>query len=198
MKYLFIDCETSGFFNKSIPAKDPKQAWMCQIALKVLNKDLEVETKYSNYIQSEGRKIHEGAFDTHGISDMMCDEQGLPEWQAINDVRNIISIIDQPITTIAHSIQFDTLFLCYYLNVYKHYDLAKRIHTGPQFCTMLGTTDLCKLPKKKHSGYKWPKLEELYWFCFEEKLEEAHDARVDVDATIRCFKYLKQKGMITI
>ena len=29
---LFFDTETSGFINKNLPADDPKQAWIMQLA----------------------------------------------------------------------------------------------------------------------------------------------------------------------
>ncbi|MCB0370460.1 MAG: 3'-5' exonuclease, partial [Bdellovibrionales bacterium] len=56
------------------------------------------------------------------------------------------------------------------------------------FCTMKSSVDYCKLPGRY--GFKWPKLEELYDVCFSEKLENAHDALVDVRATQRCFQKL--------
>ena len=164
MKYLFVDTETSGFFNKSIPIRDPKQAWICQIALKILDEEFKELESFDSYIQSTGRSIHNGAFDTHGITTEKCDSEGRPENTIMNKVADILHRADNDLMFIAHSVQFDLLFTCYYMNIHNHLKLSKQLFHGPQFCTMLGTTDLCKLSKKRGSGYKWPKLEELYWF----------------------------------
>ena len=53
---------------------------------------------------------------------------------------------------------------------------------------MKSSVDYCQLPGRY--GFKWPKLEELYDKCFSEKLENAHDALVDVKATYRIFQKL--------
>ncbi len=55
---------------------------------------------------------------------------------------------------------------------------------------MKSSVQYCKLPG--NYGFKWPKLEELYNICFQEKLENAHDAMVDVRATFRCFDKLEK------
>ena len=58
---------------------------------------------------------------------------------------------------------------------------------------MKSAVDYCKLPG--NYGFKWPKLEELYNICFQEKLENAHDAMVDVRATFRCFDKLEKENI---
>lgn len=42
-------------------------------------------------------------------------------------------------------------------------------------------------------GYKYPKLNELYYKLFHRNFENAHNAFSDVLATIECFKELKKK-----
>jgi DNA polymerase III epsilon subunit-like protein len=64
-----------------------------------------------------------------------------------------------------------------------------------KYCTMKGTTNLCKLPGQY--GYKWPKLEELHTYLFGVSFDGAHDALEDVKATARCFFELRDRGHLT-
>jgi hypothetical protein len=54
----------------------------------------------------------------------------------------------------------------------------------------------CALPPYKNGAYKWPKLGELHRKLFRTELSEAHDAGVDVTATMKCFFELKRMGII--
>ena len=58
---------------------------------------------------------------------------------------------------------------------------------------MRETTSYCDLPERY--GPKWPKLEELYYKCFNRKLENAHNAMDDVRATYGCYLHLEQIGV---
>ena len=60
---------------------------------------------------------------------------------------------------------------------------------------MQSSTDYCRLSGPY--GYKWPKLSELHIKLFGEDFDEAHDASVDIEATMNCFFELKRLGVIT-
>ena len=61
--------------------------------------------------------------------------------------------------------------------------------------TMVISTPICKLKGK--FGYKWPTLEELHVFCFEEKPDETlHDALNDCRVTKRSLEYMIESGLI--
>ena len=60
---------------------------------------------------------------------------------------------------------------------------------------MEATTDICKIPPPRGSGYKWPKLEEAYRILVDPVgFEGAHDAMVDVEACRKVFYALKNGG----
>ncbi len=59
-------------------------------------------------------------------------------------------------------------------------------------CTMKSSTDHCKLQGRGFS-FKPPKLAELHRFLFGEYFEGAHDAMIDVEATMRCFLELVKR-----
>lgn len=71
-----------------------------------------------------------------------------------------------------------------------------------EFCTMKKFTPICKLPKKKGEGYKYPKLVELcaHFGISDGKIQEVskkvfgnaanfHDARFDTTAVFLAFNY---------
>ncbi|MBR3480843.1 MAG: hypothetical protein IKH32_09190 [Prevotella sp.] len=61
-------------------------------------------------------------------------------------------------------------------------------------CTMQSSTDFCRI--RGYYGYKFPKLQELYWKLFGEDFDDAHNAMSDIEATERCFWELKKSGII--
>lgn len=65
-----------------------------------------------------------------------------------------------------------------------------------RFCTMKTTTRLCQI--NGPYGYKWPKLSELYYYLFKNKITDAHDAAVDVKACAECFFELIRVGFIRL
>jgi hypothetical protein len=65
---------------------------------------------------------------------------------------------------------------------------------------MYSSREFCKLPKKMIGSpwYKLPKLWELYKTLFWEYFVWAHDAMVDVDATVKSFLELVEKWVIVL
>ena len=63
--------------------------------------------------------------------------------------------------------------------------------------TMILSTPICKLKGKY--GFKWPTLEELHVYCFDEKPKEAlHDAVNDCLVTKRSLEFLVQSGKVPL
>lgn len=59
-------------------------------------------------------------------------------------------------------------------------------------CTMRSTTNVCKIKKEKISGYKFPKLKELYVTCFNKSIpNQLHNSMVDVIVCLRCLLKIK-------
>jgi DNA polymerase III epsilon subunit-like protein len=54
-------------------------------------------------------------------------------------------------------------------------------------CTQMIGKNLCKLVMPNRSGYKFPKLVELYEFLFHEKPENLHNSMIDILVCLRCF-----------
>jgi hypothetical protein len=64
-------------------------------------------------------------------------------------------------------------------------------------CTMKTTVDFCAL-KGNGERFKYPKLWELYKKLFWEYFIGAHDALVDVEATLKAFLELQKQWIIKI
>lgn len=61
---------------------------------------------------------------------------------------------------------------------------------------MKSSTDFCKIPN--FYGYRYPKLQELYIKLFDVDFENAHDAFSDISATLKCFKEMVKRRIISI
>ena len=61
-------------------------------------------------------------------------------------------------------------------------------------CTIKSSVNFCKIIGIY--GYRYPKLNELYYKLFYSNFENAHNAFSDILATIECFKELRKKGII--
>ena len=109
---------------------------------------------------------------------------------------------------VAHNIDFDLGCL---VNEFKKRTVYKKLKDDPKYypiieeiCkkqlvdTMKETVEVCKL-QGKYKSYKWPKLEELYEFCFEEKPDIIlHDALNDCIITKKCLNMLTKNNMLKI
>jgi DNA polymerase III epsilon subunit-like protein len=97
----------------------------------------------------------------------------------------------KPDLVVAHNVAFDRPVL-----------LAELLRTGlgasfaglPCFCTMVGSTNLCRL-ERPDGSYKWPTLNELHLRLFGAGLGLAHDAGADVLSCAKCFFKLREMGL---
>jgi len=92
---------------------------------------------------------------------------------------------------VAHNMSFDEKIVgAEFLRV----GMPNSIPAKRKICTMESTTNFCAIDGPY--GYKWPKLSELYYKLFKTGFEEAHNAAVDITATVKCFWELKRIGKI--
>ncbi len=188
--YLFIDCETTGLpKNWRAPVTDLDN-WPRVVQLAWARYDAKrrhLETK-SYIVKPEGFTIPRDAQRVHGISTSRALADGRSLMRVLKALRVAAQEAD---VLVAHNLQFDE-------NVIAAEFLRLRIDSPFRMkhrnCTMIETTDFCRLPGPY--GYKWPTLAELHWSLFDEELEEAHDARIDVVACANCFFELKRLRVI--
>jgi len=143
-KIAIVDIETTGFLPRGL---------IVEVGISELDLDTgEVKLIYNELVKEPG----------------FCEEDHMVSWIFTNtdlkfedvmkadplDVKTIQVILDKYPTT-AYNKKFDFGF--FKLRGLKVNELP---------CPMIISTNLCKLEKKRGSGYKWPKVQEVWDFLF--------------------------------
>ena len=189
MKYLFFDTETTGLpKNYKAPYTDLEN-WPRVVQLSwVLSENGKIVKESDNIIKVDF-PIPEASSKVHGITNEISTAKGRKVELALLDM---LEDIESSEAIICHNLNFDLAILqAELLRAGLDPKISKKM-----FCTMKSAVDYCKLPG--NYGFKWPKLEELYDICFSEKLENAHDALVDVKATHRIFTKLHEEKIFNL
>ncbi len=194
MKIFVFDTETTWFINKKETNLD-KQPHIIQFAWILWElKDWEfTEIKRINIIINPGIPIPYESSKIHHIYDI--DVKNAPKIEEIID--EILTYINEPDVIVWHNIEYDEDMIKLEL---KRLEQEYKYKPKQVICTMNETINFCKLPKKlaSSSWYKRPKLWELHKKLFWEYFIWAHDAMIDVEATLRSFIELTKKEIITI
>ena len=189
---LFFDTETSGLPLFREPSDDPRQPHLMQLAAILADDDgTEVDTFSTIVKPYDGCIVHPEAFNAHGISLERAMDEGMDGKQVAD---RFFAMIFDAGQAIGHNVSFDIRIM--------------RIHAAraagfkwdcpvPHFCTMRAATPILNLPptpKMVAAGFNRAKsanLGECIEYFFEERLEGAHDALVDVRACKRVFQHLQ-------
>lgn len=190
MNYLFFDTETTGLPDNNRAHYTNIENWprIVQISWIIADSEGNVK-KESDFIVKVDCEIPADASEIHGITNEIAAAKGVP----ISDVLTLfLADLEGVEKLISHNVDFDLPVLKseLYRNNFKHdFDL-------PTFCTMKSATDFCQIPGNR--GYKWPRLDELYSICFDKELHNAHNALVDVRATLEVFYHLKREQIFEV
>lgn len=185
-KILFFDTETTGLprYYNAPPEDTDNWPRLVQLAWLVRSNNV-FDELLSFIIKPDGFEIPHTAARIHGITTAIAERDGRPLKHVLDWFRRDMQKVE---LVIAHNIDFDAKIL-----------IAEYIRTGMQhffynrnwFCTMKGTADFCNIPGPY--GPKWPTLQELYGKLFHKKLDETHDALLDVQTCEECyFEYQKR------
>lgn len=199
MNFLFFDTETTGLPNRSVPLSHPTQPHITQLGavLQINGQDAMILDTliYPDRwpVQPCGNIIGQRAMELTGITPEMCFEAGIPIADAVEMFMIMAANAD---FIVCHNAAFDTKLMGIEysrLNPINHHAMV--LMGKKALCTMKTSTPICKIPKKDgRTGNKWPKLEEAMMFFFGEKLDGAHNALVDIQATQRLFNLLASEG----
>jgi len=196
MLHLIYDTETNGLpIDYKAHVHDVDNWPRCaQLAWSVLNDDLEVILNRNHIINPFGRwEIPQSVSDINGITTERANDEGIWIKNALIEFAVAQSLCD---IQVGHNINFDRKIVG---AEFIREDMEEDYIWGrdmKRHCTMMGSAKFCRIPGKR--GYKWPSLQELHTHLFAEGFSDAHDAQVDVDATIRCYRKLVQLGEVTI
>lgn len=189
MKIFVFDTETTWFINKKELNLD-NQPHIIQLAWiygEIINGEFK-EIKRINEFVKPPIPIPFWASQVHHIYDVDIKDSQKIDTQ----IEEFVSYINNSDYAIWHNIEYDESMIKLELKrLWKDY-LYKPKNI---YCTMKETTDYCQL-KWNSERYKYPKLWELYKKLFWEYFLWAHDAIVDVEATLKCFIELYKKDMV--
>ena len=192
MRIFVFDTETTGFIDKKEIDLD-KQPRIIQFAgiLWEIEEGNFKELEKVNILVNPGIAIPFGASQVHHIYDI--DVKDKPKIESLID--KILYYINSPDIIIGHNIEYDDAMIRLELKrLGREYDYRPR----QVLCTMKNTVDFCALKSEKRDWFKYPKLWELYKKIFWEYFSWAHDAIIDVEATLKCFLELQKNWTLTI
>jgi DNA polymerase III subunit epsilon len=187
---LFFDTETTGMPRSWNAPLTDLHNWPRVVQLAWMSCDeAGVELACGEaLIRPDGYTIPPVAVRIHGITTDRALAAGRPLAQVLEEFARVT---ETSRTLIAHNMNFDS---CVLGAEYLRANLANPLPRRKQICTMLVSTNHCKLPGPK--GYKWPKLEELHRKLFGQVPELTHRALADVRTCARCFFELKRLGLV--
>jgi DNA polymerase-3 subunit epsilon len=191
---LFFDTETTGFFQDRLPVDHPDQPYIVQLAAELCDDSGEPVAGFSFIIDpgiGEGIDIPAQASNVHGITNEKAVAMGVSAEFALSAFTHLYQRAD---TVCAHNIKFDRGVT--EVAIARHYGRVMPLRK-PLFCTMEAETPIMNLPpteRMRAAGFnkpKPPKLEECIRHFFNEDLDGAHDAMIDVAACRRVYFHLK-------
>ncbi len=191
MKIIVFDTETTGF-----PVRDGKleqQPYIVQFA--AIEGEIDDDKNYTetgryNILIRPRINIPFSASQVHGIYDK--DVENAPYIE--EEIDTIMRLLNGADIVVGHNVSYDEEIIGYEL---ERIGRAGEYTPAQVICTMKGSTEYCKLQGRGFS-YKPPKLAELHKFLFEEWFEGAHDAMIDVEATMRSFIELVKRDVIQL
>lgn len=188
--YLFFDTETTGVpRNYKAPSSDTRN-WPRLVQLAWILADEEGNRIHEGnlIVKPEGFVIPTDATKIHGITTQKALAEGILLKDAISMFKADLDLAN---FVVGHNVDFDKKIVGAEM---VRLGMSDELGRKKSYCTMLSTTNFCKIPGPY--GYKYPKLQELYKKLFGKKFDNAHDAMSDIEATEQCFWELRKRKLI--
>lgn len=140
------------------------------------------EEYYDNYLLYLGDKE---SFYSPGITRELLGIKGKPHADIIAD---ICAILNKSTHIISHNIDFDVNILFAFLH--KNGAMKPEYLYLKQFCTMKIGTDIVKIIGRYKGSFKYPTLNELYFYYMKENIcaDKAHNSKYDTECLVTIFK----------
>lgn len=190
---LFFDTETTGFVQDRFPVDHPDQPYIVQLAAQLCHDDGEPIAGFSLIVNpGVGEvRIPERASAVHGVTEEVAAQFGVSAEFALSAFTHLYQRAD---VVCAHNVKFDRAVI--ETAIARHYRKTMPLRKT-LFCTMEASTPIINLPPTERmiaAGFnkpKPPKLEECIKHFFDEDLDGAHDAMIDLAACRRVYLHLK-------
>lgn len=190
MLILFFDTETTGFYDKRMPPDFDGQPHIVQLAMQLCDETGRIILSSSMIIDCP-HLIPKAAADVHGITNEIAGRFGVDLEQAIDLFRHYYRLAD---LVVCHNVAFDVPVMASEIGRFQGRDISLG---KPTFCTMESAAPIVNLPPTERmvaagiNKPKAPKLEECIRHFFDEPLDGAHDAMIDVVACRRVYFHLE-------
>lgn len=197
MNTLFFDTETTGLKKDKLDDIHPSQPLPVQIGMKLDDANFNERAAFNYCLQPKNRwVVSPKAAEITGIDNAVADAYGC---NFITGIEMFLDMMDNADNIVAHNIGFDITVMRRAVAVYS--SMTDQPYADPfagktVTCTMLNSVDEVKATPMRYGRYKWPKLEECMQHFFNERLDGAHDALVDVRGCSRVYYKLKELGII--
>ena len=186
--YLFFDTETTGLpLDNNAPSSDVDN-WprLVQLGWIITNPQGDVLSSVNRLIIPIDFEIDENATRIHHISQTKAREYGDP---LIDVLEEFIIDLRSVAFVVGHNVDFDKkivgaeLIRCGMPDILNNYPSIDTMKMGLDF------TDYTDF----HGRKKFPKLSELHAALFGVAHRNSHDAMGDVEATVKCFFWMKNQ-----
>lgn len=190
---MVIDVETNGFpdkidtysyYNYMLTEKYDNSR-IVQISWGLYNNLGYIVKLEDHIIKPNGFTINNSTY--HKITNEIANEKGC-------DIKVVFKklLVDLKKTSVivGHNLMFDENIILSELYRTKFKLTIEEFKKKPKHCTCIGTIDLLKI-ELGNKKYKMPSLDELYYWCFKEHIENAHNSKYDVINTANCYFYIR-------
>ena len=190
---LYFDTETTGFPKRNLPLDHAEQPKLVQLAAILADDDGTERASFCAIIRPNGWSIPAAASEIHGVDDALAARCGIALHSALHVFLDLAGHAER---IVAHNVGFDVEIMQIAMEQIGWPSAATEFGAKPRACTMNLATAIVNLPptaKMLAAGFKKPKppkLEECVRHFFDEALEGAHDALIDVRACARVHRHL--------
>ena len=187
--YLLYDAETTGLPDMKHPADAYGQPRLCSLAAALVNRNGTTIRDFYCLVAPEGwdeQVIQKSryAFEVNGLSLERLAKEGQP----LDDVLSAFdSFVDDCEGIACFGLAFDQKIM---RGEHRRKGRPDRYGERPVFCIQQAARPLCRELKKI------PTLSEATRILLEQSLEGAHDALVDLRATVAIFNIMRRDGLV--
>lgn len=178
---LIFDTETTGL-DGPVATNIEKQPFITEFYGVRFTKDFKFISEFETFIKPP-IPVPEEVTRITGIDDSMLE--GAPEFIEVYD--QLYELFYGVTKVAGHNIQFDLRMIKYEL---FRYDFEYKFNWPKEH--------ICTVEKSFHYFNKRLKLQQLYEFLFNEPFPNAHRAKNDVEANVRCFIEMVKRGDIIL
>lgn len=193
---LIYDTETTGLPDFKVPSDASHQPHIVQFAAILVDPATRIERASIDLIvKPDGWAIPDEVAAIHGITNEIAESCGVDE-RTVADL--FFGLRKKATVEVAHNSGFDRRIMR--IAMLRHLAMTREdievSEAGKNYCTMKAAQPIVNLPPTDRMlaagfrGPKQPKLSECVKHFFDEELEGAHNALVDVRACARLYFHL--------